>query len=335
MCATRAWLRSLAYPTVVASILVLRCSSTNDDSMAFHGGTGGTSSGGPPSNVDSRADGSAPLDAASLYECQSRPPRDPGGTRTEGSACCIMDTGTCTDPKAISDPVLARAYGHDSCASTLKCVPNSQALADAGAFGVFENCSWQVGSRDLEGRCLPACFVQGHPLAGFLSRGSCRNDLVCAPCFNPVDGQSTGACRVKSGDKPAHEPPARFASCGSPPPGTPSGPPGGLCVPQDLARQVENAAISALSELDCAAGEVCAPALKVNDPNACFAQCESQAADLLGEKYRSGGCVPSYVVALVAAAGVGQLGQGTCADGELCAPCLNPLNGDAPSGACQ
>jgi hypothetical protein len=38
---------------------------------------------------------------------------------------------------------------------------------------------------------------------------------------------------------------------------------------------------------------------------------------------------------LVAPAGVGQLGQGTCADGELCAPCLNPLAGDAPTGACQ
>jgi len=334
--------------TVIALVLVLACSSSKDEPLddarvdastgsggTRSGGSGGTSSGGTPSTGGSSAGGSAAADAASLYECQAKPPRDPGGTGTEGSPCCILDTGVCTNPQQISDPVLARAYGHDSCSSDLKCAPTLSALADASALGVFDSCRWQVGSRNLEGRCLPACFVQGHPLSEFLMQGTCREPLLCAPCFNPVDGTSTGACAVQPGDAPVDAPPSTFATCGAPPAGTPPGPPGGICAPKDLVLQVENAAISFLTQLECETGELCAPAVKVNDPSACFAQCESQAADLLGDRYRPGGCVPSYVVALVAAAGVGQLAQGTCQDGELCAPCLNPLAGDAATGACQ
>jgi hypothetical protein len=98
---------------------------------------------------------------------------------------------------------------------------------------------------------------------------------------------------------------------------------------------VDNSAIQSLEQLECAAGEVCAPALKVRDTGACFTPCESTIADVLGPAYGPGGCVPSYVVALVEPLAVGQLTQGPCAEGELCAPCVNPLAGDAPTGACE
>jgi hypothetical protein len=310
--------------------------STGGTSSGGGTSTGGSSvSGGAPASGGASTGGSSPVDAEALYECQARPHRDPGGTAVEDSPCCIFDAGICKSPDEIEDEILARAYGHDSCAPDLKCVPTPAALADGGALGAFSACTWTVGSQNLEGRCVPGCFVQGHPAAGFLKQGTCDAEFVCAPCFSPIDGESTGACTISPGDAPADPAPAPFAPCGATPPDAPPGPPGGLCAPRDLVFEVDNAAIASLEQLECAGGELCAPALKVNDTSACFEPCESVVGSLLGERYTAGGCVPSFVISLVEPVATPQLTQGTCAEGELCAPCVNPLSGDAPTGACQ
>jgi hypothetical protein len=251
---------------------------------------GGSRPASPPAAVIP-AEGS--FDAASLYECQARAPRDPG------------------------------------------CETAEAALPDGGSGAAVASCRWLVGTRDLEGRCLSPCFADSHPLGTFLSQGSCDEGQLCTPCFNPVDGSATGACSLAAGDAPLDPPPPTFENCGAPPATAPAGPDGGICVPADLAAEVDNAAIPFLTQLECRPGEICAPTLKVHDPLACFAPCETRLAELLGDRYLNGGCVPSYVVALVAPAGVGVLEQGACAAGELCAPCLNPLAADAPTGACQ
>jgi hypothetical protein len=347
----RGFIRNKALRLCAFSLFALACSAPDDDGLWSPAGAGGSGHGGSttggaggvsvPQTGGRGTNTSVPMDDApspldtDVQECHARAPRDPGGIGTEGSSCCVLDTGTCTDPSEIADPVLAAAYGHDSCEGSLKCVPSMPALADAGALGAFDPCTWTVGDLELEGRCLPGCFVQGHPSASFLKQGSCSEHLVCAPCFNPIDGATTGACRVAPGDAPVDPAPPPFAECGAPPPAAPPGPPGGLCAPADLVVEVDNAAIAALEQLDCRPGELCAPALKVKDTRACFEPCESAVADLLGDKYRPGGCVPSYVVQLVEPAAVGQVDQGSCAAGELCAPCLNPLKADAPTGACQ
>jgi hypothetical protein len=83
--------------------------------------------------------------------------------------------------------------------------------------------------------------------------------------------------------------------------------------------------------MDCTnASDVCAPTLKVKDPNACFQPCDSFIAG-------PGGCVATFLVEAVAPGASANLGQANCQTGELCAPCLNPLSMPAnqPSGACN
>jgi hypothetical protein len=323
---------------VTAPIAFAACSSSDavapsaDASANGTGGkkgTGGSSSsaGGSAGAAGSAAGAAgAAVDAAALYTCAHQPPVDPGKDGAEGSACCT-GFGTCQKPSAITDPVQAAAFGHESCKSDLKCAPTPSALADAGGLGVYDKCTTSLGG-NLEGRCLPKCFVLGNPQASLLKKETCTNDqLVCAPCFSPVDGKPTGACSQQAGDKPTTQAPTPFATCGS----MDGGPALGLCVPKQLAIDTGNPAAPSLKQLDCAnAGDVCAPALKVKNPNECFAPCDSFIAG-------PGGCVAAFLVAAVQASAVSVLGQATCAEGELCAPCLNPLSMPAnqPSGACQ
>jgi len=287
------------------------------------GGGGATSTGG--------AGGAAPIDVDAAYVCQRQPDRDPGGSGAEGAACCL-NFGTCTKPSGITDPVQLAAFGHDSCKagtgdSDLKCAPTQAAIADAGSLGVYDTCTTNLGA-PLEGRCLPKCFIGGNPQASLLKQETCANaEVVCAPCFSPVDGKPTGACTQKAGDGPKTQPPTPFKACGS----MDGGPALGLCVPKQLALDTGNPAAPSLKQLDCTnAGDVCAPSLKVKDPNACFQPCDSFIAG-------PGGCVAAFLVEAVQPGAGANLGQADCQTGELCAPCLNPLSmpANAPSGACN
>jgi hypothetical protein len=304
-----------------------------DASMTGSGGSKGTggkaTTGGGGSATSSG--GAAPIDVDAAYVCQRQPERDPGGSGAEGSACCL-DFGKCTKPSDITDPVLLAAYGHDSCKpgtgdSDLRCTPTASAMADAGSLGVFDTCTTNLGA-SLEGRCLPKCFIGGNPQASLLKQETCGNaEFVCAPCFNPVDGKPTGACSQKTGDAPTTQPPTPFKTCGS----IDGGPALGLCVPKQLALDTGNPAAPSLKQLDCAnATDVCAPSLKVKDPNGCFQQCDSFIAG-------PGGCVAAFLVEAVQPGASANLGQANCQTGELCAPCLNPLSMpvNQPTGACN
>jgi hypothetical protein len=342
----------LAVSGAVASWSLFACS--DDEAKGGNAGTGGSAaSGGAGGSGGSGAtDGSSgtggqpPGDAGDPYECQANltaNPRDPGGTGAEGSACCD-GFGTCTTASSITGPA-ATSYGHDTCqassgAADLRCVPTDDALADAATAGVFTVCQAKLGTTlTLEGRCLPKCFILGNPQAAQLSSEGClgadagAGEQVCAPCYNPIDGSPTGACTQKAGDAPTEPAPTPFQPCGADDAG---GPAGGLCVPTDLATASNNPAAANLPQLECATGEVCAPTVKVRDLSACFEPCES-AVSSLGAQYAAGACVPYYVVASNPdlSVGLSVLTQGSCATGELCAPCLNPLGGDAPTGACQ
>ena len=78
------------------------------------------------------------------------------------------------------------------------------------------------------------------------------------------------------------------------------------------------------------------PTLKANNINACFDKCTT-ALSTVGAQYAQGACVPAFVVRDVAgASGLQLLTKGECTgDGDLCAPCLNPLMGGAPSHSCE
>jgi hypothetical protein len=143
---------------------------------------------------------------------------------------------------------------------------------------------------------LPACFAASSPLIARLQRSSCGEAELCTPCFNPLTGESTGTCEL--GEDSSNEP--------APPPFTECSDASGYCIPAFAAGN----SASELSKLTCGDGELCAPKVKVADPQACFARCLS---GLLGP----GACVPEFLTSDLAAF----LMQDTCASGELCAPC--------------
>ena len=146
-----------------------------------------------------------------------------------------------------------------------------------------------------------------------------------AATYDPYD---TGAPDVGFGAGPAPAPP-------SPP--TPP-PAGGGCTPSDpstltaccddgeaYCRPVGSVPPELVDRLaSCGGGEVCVPAEYLGggyDPAPC--------ASLGGAE---GACVSLCVAEVQKLAGL--LPQATCADGERCAPCIDPTNGE-PSGACD
>jgi hypothetical protein len=153
--------------------------------------------------------------------------------------------------------------------------------------------------------------------------------LVCSPCYNPVDGTSTGACFTAPGDKPTTPAPAPYKACGT----YDGGPAGGICVPKAIALASGNPAAPSLKQdPPCADGEVCTPALKANGVNACFDKCQTG----LGFPYAEGACVPDFVVRDINAAAIGVIvKKTTCPDNYLCAPCADPQHAGMASNSCM
>jgi hypothetical protein len=199
--------------------------------------------------------------------------------------------------------------------------------------GMIPKCKGTYGSLTLEGRCLPRCFTLGNKAAASLDAGDCPTDLaptlgltaeevVCAPCYNPLDGMPTGACS-QFGDAPVDPAPTPFSKCGA----WMGGAQMGYCVPTELVQNV-TADISLIPADTCPTGQLCAPINKVQDPNMCFAKCTSIVGD--------GACVATYIVENTPT-GMGlspTLGQVTCAAGETCTPCANPTD-NMVTGACK
>jgi hypothetical protein len=343
------------------SLVLFACSSDKSDGTGSGGaanetggktgsgganGSGGASTGGSKATggaAPGGAAGAAGASAADQYVCDKNPPRDPGGSGKEGDTCCDTSlgfkAGTCVKASSITDPLRKAAFGHDTCkastdaASDLKCSPTDSALADAGALGVYEPCKATFGgSLSLEGRCLPKCFVAGMAAAANLAQETCMaKDLLCAPCYNPIDGTDTGACKQAPGDAPKEAKPATFKKCGALKAGDPDT---GICVPEALVtdpiqkKALTDAFMGNSGVVDlCATGELCAPALKAMDLSACFKHCNS----IVG----AGACVPSYLVPVDQRSA---LTPDVCdMASELCAPCLNPLSmpPNQPTGACN
>jgi len=303
------------------------------------GGKGGTSAGGKGGTSGGAATGGAANDGGSDYKCTPHAvgmladggTKDPGGAVLENADCC-GGLGACAKASSLpkNDPA-SSAYGHETCkaASDLVCVPKpASALPDGG---LTPSCHIGFGSLNLEGRCLPKCFVLNNPNANQLNKGDCGANLgfdaVCAPCYDPTTGKSTGACN-RGTDAPV-EGSRKFASCGAYGDSGANAAPQGLCVPkaQVVAAGIDLAAIP-LPQDTCATGDLCSPKGKVVDQGSCLAHCTS----IVGP----GACVSTFVVeAIPAGKGLsGTLGQVTCAAGETCTPCINPTGG-LPTGACS
>jgi hypothetical protein len=341
-----------AMAAVVASTVVSACSSDDKSEPSATGATGGvggssgrggasgsgSSSGATGSGGSGGSGGTAGAgDAGDLYACfaKQKTNTDPGGTAASGAACC-KTFGTCTS-RASAPASIVASLGKADCAPSgdLVCAPKDPATIPNLPNGKIPACTGKYGALELEGRCLPRCFTLGNKAAASLGLGDCpttlgpalgltEEEVLCAPCYNPLDGTATGACS-QFGDAPTKPAPMPFAKCGA----YMGAAPLGYCVPAELVQRV-SADISLLPQDTCAAGLLCAPINKVQDPNLCFAKCESP----LGG---ASACVPTYIVEGPNGPGMGlstALGQVTCAAGETCTPCSNPANQSA-TGACN
>jgi hypothetical protein len=303
-------------------------------------GRGGASgSGGGGASGASGSGGS--VDAGDYYVCyanQNKNP-DPGGTAAAGADCCHK-VGTCTARSAVNASIL-NSLGKSDCSGDNLCAPKNPSMVMGLPNGQIPKCTGTYGSLMLEGRCLPRCLTLGNKAAASLGAGDCPTTLagtlgippeevVCAPCFNPIDGTATGACS-QFGDTPATSAPAPFTACG----GFDGGAPLGLCVPTALVMNVAQDT-TLIPQDTCGSGLLCAPRNKILDPNMCFAKCQ---AAIGGD----GACVATYIVEGPNSPGKGLsgfLGQGTppCPMGETCTPCINPVaeaSTPTPTGACR
>jgi hypothetical protein len=158
------------------------------------------------------------------------------------------------------------------CSTNNLCVPKPLAADPAG--WVPDRCaSWGNG----EGRCLPACLPDVAARAGQLNQGACAtpgcdcedDGYLCVPCYDPVTGADTGACRVSEVDAPIN-PPYTFPRCCSQ-----SGNYRGTCVPSVLAGDQA----ADLPDDGCGAqgppaeAFICAPTERAINPNYAFPTC--------------------------------------------------------------
>jgi hypothetical protein len=204
--------------------------------------------------------------------------------------------------------------GHDTCTEEeALCVPSD--WLDPGEPSAPSCRALQT----YEGRCLPECLPDVRARAEQVRRDDCRDGDLCVPCFDPLTGESTGACALGR-DAPA-DPPQPFAACCAQ--GALSR---GHCVPNRALHSFARAADVALLGRDSCAGEdsSCVPNDFLGSDPVAPAVCRGL-GNLEGRCMSE--CLPSI------AANAARLTRVDCGDHELCAPCTDPQSGSA-TGVC-
>jgi hypothetical protein len=258
-----------------------------------------------------------PLTGANTSACSQNgdAPTDPAKT----FAACCGNLGVCVPSSLVPADQKSQLDATGCSGTDVLCAP--KALTDPAVKP--KTCT---APGNIEARCLPACLPAIKAQSANLRQVTCATGELCAPCYNPLDGTDTGACHI-NGDAPT-KPKVVFAGCCAF-----NSTNRGTCVPPEL---VSAAQAASLPQDTCATGFLCAPNLKVQSQSNKFPTCQLPAASLactppilnLGCQ---GGCVPNCIVP---ASQAGLLSQLTCAAGELCAPCTDPLSG-ARTGSCD
>jgi hypothetical protein len=224
-------------------------------------------------------------------------------------ACCGT-LGVCV-PTSLVPPAQVSQLDATGCTGTnVLCAP--KALTDSS---VKPKTCTAPGA--MEARCLPACLPAIQEQASNLRQVTCGTGELCAPCYNPIDSTDTQACRI-NGDAPT-QPPKPFVECGS---GR------GLCVPTEL---VPASLATAIPPCTGMTGYLCAPKEKINDMTYKFPSCDPQIPPFPPDPSQDAACLPKYIIDFQAQTNTtaGLLGQSNCQTGEICAPCVNPLNGQS------
>jgi hypothetical protein len=180
------------------------------------------------------------------------------------------------------------------------CVPD-KLIVSAGRF-VPRTCSSLLGA---EGRCHNAVLPLVKAQSG-LPVESCDANERCVPCFNPIDGSDTGACKVSCDPGPTAAA-KTFASCCNK-----NGATRGKCVPRTA---IPAALTSNLQADSCANDSLCAPTENLSPafvPPAC------SASTLISGSY-TGVCLSDCLDF-----GFGSdlaLDRGNCQSLHTCVPC--------------
>lgn len=195
------------------------------------------------------------------------------------------------------------------------CVPDLF-IATGGNF-IPRTCG-SVGG--VEGRCLHVDLPEVAAQASKLPVSTCQPFERCAPCFDPLTGQATAACR-QSCDRGPVDVPRVFKGCCQK-----GGFSYGRCIPNQMIPPGQDKEY--LSEDECFGenkGVYCVPAEMVVD--SAFAGKPCQASALLGTY--SGVCLSDCLD--FGLEGIA-MDRGSCDNVHTCVPCKNPLTG-ASTGA--
>ncbi|MFO0738976.1 MAG: hypothetical protein U0270_23980 [Labilithrix sp.] len=165
----------------------------------------------------------------------------------------------------------------------------------------------------IEGRCFSTVFKDVDQQKDILQQDACAADERCLPCFNPANGQPTGACKTVECDAPKKAAVALEACCKK------AGDTRGKCVPKkDIPANYQ----PRLKNWECdRATELCVPDDNI-DINAKAVPCDAD-----GD---AGVCV-SDCVNIGFFEGL-LIDRGSCRADQQCVPCVHPLSGK-PTGA--
>jgi len=260
-------------------------------------------------------------DLRTLARCEGEDPTNPVSGGCDDPATCEYEAScpAVIDPEALPScgadaHCVDAALAGDQAAQLAKCddgvkvcVPD--AFLETGGKFTPITCTSAGGA---EGRCLNTVIPQVAAQAGLLPPAICAASEKCTPCFSPIDGSDTGACKLSCDPGPS-QPATTFASCCD---GR------AKCVP---ASSIPDAQEEQLSEQECeddAPGALCVPnEIIANGP---FPACEADSF-ILGDY--TGVCLSTCLDFGIQ--GIA-LAKGNCQSGFKCAPCEQ--NGQ-PTGA--
>lgn len=260
--------------------------------------------------------------------------------RCENGASCVPcfdpisgeDTGACTigsDPGPSEPPVL---FG-SCCGGHARCVPREVVAeasrarlgadgCDGAADALCVPSPWLAAPAqpprrcrahdDAEGRCLLSCLPELLGRLGRLRRDACEQDERCVPCFDPLSGESSGACSIAHDPGPS-EPPKLFAQCCGEL---------GACVPSEALDEDDRAR---LAKAECMGEAMCAPKAWVRDERAAPTTCRSYGG-------AEGRCLPACLPDVARRAD--RLPRASCPEAQLCVPCFDPITQEN-TGACN
>jgi hypothetical protein len=211
------------------------------------------------------------------------------------------ESDTCSDAHCVGAGVLTdeQAARLADCADGSKCVPDLL-LRTLGNF-LLDSCTSLLGA---EGRCVSTCVPVVQRQIESLPQDVCVDGELCAPCYDPITREATGACTQSCDQGPTAEP-VYFDECC-----------GGLsvCVPEALVPEDQAAQLDAAG---CDGGELCAPKA--------IAARDYQPVTCSGPGGGEARCLPACLPSVAARAG--RLARASCGEGELCVPCFDPLSG--------